>query len=150
MRAKAKEIALEYHKRGYNCSQSVLAALSKYYKLSEDKVLAIAAGFGGGLRSGEVCGAISGSVMAAGLAFPSVDPADKAAKRDIATISNKCVAAAKCQFGCVRCLELKKNGVSCEEMIGFMAESAEKLIIENKKIRRKQRWKSMKNSLHAD
>ena len=127
-----KDKALEYHMSGYNCAQSVIAALGEYTNLDEDTALAISAGFGGGVRSGEICGAISGAVMALGLAFPFNDANDTDAKKKISVLASRCVAEAKEKYGCVRCLELKSNGVSCAETIGYMAEVAEKLINENK------------------
>ena len=128
-----KDKALEYHLNGYNCAQSVLAACRDYYDLDEKTALAISAGFGGGVRSGEICGAISGAVMAAGLACPFNDAADSEAKARIASISKSCVKAVDEKYGCVRCLDLKKNAVSCPEIIGFMAETAENIIKETKK-----------------
>ncbi len=127
-----KDRAIEYHNNGFNCAQSVLAACSDYYDLDEKTVLAISAGFGGGMRSGEICGAISGAVMAEGLAFPFNDADNTAAKMKIATLAAETVNTAKKQYGCVRCFELKSNAVSCLEMIGFMAQTAEDIIKSNK------------------
>jgi C_GCAxxG_C_C family probable redox protein len=64
------ENASAHFKQGYNCSQSVFAALAPELGLDEATALKIASGFGGGVgRSGEVCGAVSGAVMALGLRF---------------------------------------------------------------------------------
>ena len=70
--------------------------------------------------------------MAAGLACPFNDAQDTEAKKKIATIASKSVDIVRDKYGCVRCIDLKKNGVSCPEIIGFMAETAEKIIKENK------------------
>lgn len=59
--------ALDYHKSGYNCAQSVFAACCEYTGMDEKTALAISAGFGGGARSGELCGAVTGAIMAEGL-----------------------------------------------------------------------------------
>lgn len=126
-----KEKALEYHQNGYNCAQSVIAACSEYTGLDEKTALAISAGFGGGARSGELCGAISGAIMSCGMAFPFNDSSDTAAKNKIAKLANQCVTAAKEKYGNVRCFDLKCNGVSCPEIIGFMAEVAEEFIKNN-------------------
>ena len=127
-----KDTALEYHLNGYNCAQSVLAACRDYYDIDEKTALAISAGFGGGVRSGEICGAISGAVMAAGLACPFNDAQDTEAKKKIAAIASKSVDIVRDKYGCVRCIDLKKSGVRCPEIIGFMAEAAENIIKENK------------------
>ena len=124
-----REKALDYHKKGYNCAQAVIAACSELTGLDEKTALAISAGFGGGLRSGEVCGAISGAVMALGMAYPFVDGSDAEAKQKIAELAKQCVAAAAEKYGKVRCSELKGN-IDCNEIICFMAETVEKMIRE--------------------
>ena len=124
-----REKALDYHKKGYNCAQAVIAACSELTGLDEKTALAISAGFGGGLRSGEVCGAISGAVMALGMAYPFVDGSDAEAKQKIAEIAKQCVAAAEEKYGKIRCSELK-GSIDCNEIICFMAETAEQMIRE--------------------
>lgn len=125
-----KEKALDWHKRGYNCAQAVVAACSELTGLDAKTALAISAGFGGGLRSGEVCGAVSGAVMAVGTAYPFTDSDDSEAKQKIADLAKQCVAAAAEKYGNVRCAELKGN-IDCNDIICFMAETAEKMIKNN-------------------
>ena len=48
MSVKRFELADSYHKRGFNCCQSVLAAFSDLTGLSEKDCLAIGGGFGSG------------------------------------------------------------------------------------------------------
>ena len=64
-----------FHDRGFSCSQSVLAAFTDVTGLSEEESFRIAAGFGRGAGTGELCGALSGAVMVLSLATP-MDPAD--------------------------------------------------------------------------
>lgn len=123
-----KELAIKYHDSGFNCAQAVLCACAEYTGLDEKTALAISAGFGGGLRSGEVCGAISGAVMALGLANPFTDSSDTAAKDKIAALAKECVAAGKEKFGCVHCSELKGDKSNCPYYIGEMAAIAEEMI----------------------
>jgi C_GCAxxG_C_C family probable redox protein len=53
----------------FNCAQSVLASCGPALGLDRDTCLRLAAPFGGGLaRSGETCGALTGALMALGLA----------------------------------------------------------------------------------
>ncbi len=42
------ELARQYHERGFNCAQSVLAPFAPEYGLSEDVALRISTGFGSG------------------------------------------------------------------------------------------------------
>ena len=75
--AKARELFL----RGYNCAQAVAAAFSDLTRLDENTVLKMASSFGGGVgHMKEVCGAVSGMALIAGLLYGDIDPADKATK----------------------------------------------------------------------
>ena len=82
-----QEESLRLHGCGFNCAQSVLAALGSYTGLDEKTALAVSGGFGGGVRCGEICGAASGAVMALGLAFPYSDGEDSVSKTRIAKLT---------------------------------------------------------------
>ena len=69
------EKARDYHKRGFNCCQSVLASFTDLTGMSEQECFDIAGGFGAGAGTGELCGAITGAAMTLGRLTP-VDPAD--------------------------------------------------------------------------
>ena len=123
-----REKAEKLHKSGFNCAQSVLGACGEYTGLDENTALAVSAGFGGGVRSGEICGAISGAVMAIGMAQQK-DPADPETKAKTAAQTKELVKAFREKYGCVRCVELKQAGVSCAELIEYAAQLAEEIII---------------------
>ena len=53
--------------RHYNCAQSVLIPFAKEAGLDEETAYKIASGFGSGMKTGKVCGAITGGAMALGL-----------------------------------------------------------------------------------
>ena len=65
-----REEATKLHESGFNCAQSVLCACGKYTGLDDKTALALSAGFGGGARCGEICGALSGAIMVLGLTNP--------------------------------------------------------------------------------
>lgn len=121
------EKATKLHQSGFNCAQSVLCACGDYTRLDEKTALAISAGFGGGIRSGEICGAISGAVMAIGVS-QSGDPGDPEVKAGTAAQTKQLVNFFREKYGCVRCLELKKAGKSCTELIENAARMAEEII----------------------
>ena len=65
-----REKAIENFEKGYNCSQSVLLAFQDLLPADEETLAKIACSFGGGIgRLREVCGAVSGMLMAAGLLY---------------------------------------------------------------------------------
>lgn len=63
-------MANEWHDRGFNCAQSVLAAFADRIGMPAQELMSLAGGFGAGTGTGELCGAVSGAVMALGLMTP--------------------------------------------------------------------------------
>ncbi len=64
------EVAVEKFLSGYNCAQSILYAFGPDLALDGETALRIATGFGGGMGgSGEVCGAVTGGILALGLKY---------------------------------------------------------------------------------
>ena len=83
MEAKARQ----YFEEHYNCAQSVFAPFALAFGMDVDKALKIATPFGGGMgHSGEICGAVTGGLMALGLArgISSYDREKKYACYDLA------------------------------------------------------------------
>lgn len=75
--------AEELFKEGYNCSQAVLIAFEDVHGLDRETAAKVASSFGGGLgRMREVCGAVSGMAMAAGLIYGYSDPKAKSEKAE--------------------------------------------------------------------
>lgn len=76
------DLAEKLFKEGYNCSQAVLGAFCEELGIDEEKAFMLSSSFGGGMgRLREVCGAVSGMFMVAGLASGYSDPADNDAKK---------------------------------------------------------------------
>ena len=68
---------------GYNCAQSVFTAFCDLHGMDEKEALRLSSSFGGGMgRMREVCGALSGIFMAAGLLYGYDSPDDKDAKTE--------------------------------------------------------------------
>ena len=63
--------AKEYHEKGLNCGQSVLLAFTDVTGFTEAQSMALASGFGGGLRCGGVCGVVNAAAVALGMVCPS-------------------------------------------------------------------------------
>ncbi len=74
------EIAGSLFDRNFNCAQSVFAAFAVRLGMNESTMLKMASPFGGGVaRRGQVCGAVSGGLLALGLARGADDPSGKEA-----------------------------------------------------------------------
>lgn len=108
------ELANTYHHSGYNCAQSVLAAFEDLTHISKIQAAAIAGGFGGGMGGSgkEVCGAISGGVMALSLMSPFLNPSDKAEKRKMYAIIRDFRKRFHALFSYTICGDLLRNKVS--------------------------------------
>ncbi len=63
--------AMEFHEKGLNCGQAVLLAFTDVTGLTEQQSMAIASGFGGGLRCGGVCGVVNAAAVVLGTAYPA-------------------------------------------------------------------------------
>ena len=63
--------AKEYHEKGLNCGQSVLLAFTDVTGFTEEQSMALASGFGGGLRCGGSCGVVNAAAVVLGMAYPS-------------------------------------------------------------------------------
>ena len=62
------KLAAELFLKGYNCSQSVVVAFSDVTGMTPRHAARISSSFGGGMgRMREVCGAVSGMLLVAGL-----------------------------------------------------------------------------------
>ncbi len=64
------DVAVDKFMSGYNCAQSVLYAYGPELGLDSETALRVATGLGGGLGGrGEVCGAVTGGILALGLKY---------------------------------------------------------------------------------
>jgi len=109
------ETALENFAEGFNCAQSVFAAFSEKYALPRESALRIAGGFGGGMRSGEICGAVSGAVMVIGLRYGQTASGDREAKALCGEKTREFLNAFKEKHGSIICRELLGYDVSTQE-----------------------------------
>jgi C_GCAxxG_C_C family probable redox protein len=101
------ETAATYFERKFNCAQSVLAAFAPGLGMDEQTALRLASPLGGGLaRRGEVCGAVSGALLALGLARGSDTPAGKEQTYRLA------------QDFLVR-FEQRHGSLTCRELLGY-------------------------------
>lgn len=103
-------LARAYFLEGYNCSQSVLLAFHEDLELDKETAARMASSFGGGMgRLREVCGAVSGMLLALGLFCGYSDPKDRDGK--------------KAQYALIQSLAAKfqeKNGsIVCRELLAL-------------------------------
>jgi C_GCAxxG_C_C family probable redox protein len=64
------EVAVQEFLSGYNCAQSILYAYGPDLGLDGETALKVATGLGGGMGGrGEICGAVTGGILALGLKY---------------------------------------------------------------------------------
>ena len=62
-----RELAESYFRQGYNCAQSVFLAFAEELGLPVEQAALLSGGMGGGIgRMREMCGALSGAILAMG------------------------------------------------------------------------------------
>ena len=99
--------ARDLFKNGYNCAQAVACAFCDLTGIDENTAYTLASSFGGGLgRLREVCGAVSGMAMVAGLLYGYTKDDEPIKKAEhyklIQTLANKF----KEKAGSIVCREL--------------------------------------------
>ena len=94
-------------KEGYNCSQAVVVAFCDVTKMDEKTALALSSSFGGGMgRLREVCGAVSGMFMVAGLLYGYTSPTDNEQKKAHYALIQAMAQKFKDKTGSIICREL--------------------------------------------
>jgi len=102
-----KEVALQRFSQGYNCAQAVFTVFATAKNLDIETARQIAALFGGGIaRSGEICGAINGGLMALGLNLATFDPTDHEAKDRLNQLGQEFISRFEARFGNRHCRNL--------------------------------------------
>ena len=124
-----------YFTEGYNCAQSVALAFADLLGADEETLKAVAAPFGGGMgRLREVCGAVSGMFIAAGLALRA-DTLDRNEKNALYALEREMARLFAEQTGSIVCRELlltrphgdthNSQKPKCRELVGIAARIAE-------------------------
>jgi len=101
------KIAAACFDQGFNCAQAVLSAFASEAGLAEESALRLASPFGGGIgRRGQVCGALSGALMALGLRRGNDTPQGKEETYRLAG-----------EF--VKIFEERNGSILCRDLIGY-------------------------------
>lgn len=111
------EEAISHFNEGYNCAQSVLLAMQKYWEVKNPLEPRVASAFGGGIgRRGSVCGALTGGVIAIGLRYGTNTPSSNAREQ-----------AYSMALGFYERFEKECGSVLCRDLIGYDLTNPEEL-----------------------
>lgn len=104
------EYAVEMFMKGYNCAQSVVVAFCDVTGLTEEFAAKLSSSFGGGMgRMREVCGAVSGMLMVAGLLYGYATPGDDVSKLAHYQLVQALAGKFREKEGSIVCREILKN-----------------------------------------
>ena len=112
----------------YNCAQSVLVPFAKDCGLTEAQAYKVGACFGAGMKSGYVCGAVTGCLMVLGMLDKNENE-----------LTQKVLADFKARHqGCLNCTELlkvnedagKPKKPHCDGLVYEMIKEIEKILAE--------------------
>ena len=142
--------AIDLFKEGYNCSQAVFLAFEDKYNIDRPTAIRLSSSFGGGMgRLREVCGAVSGMFMVAGLLYGYNDPRDYDIKKEHYARIQQLAKEFEMLNGSIICRELlglgtEKEGPApehrteeyykkrpCAELVGMATAIMEQYILEN-------------------
>ena len=95
---------------GYNCAQAITVAFSDVTGLDKDFSARMASSFGGGIgRLREVCGAVSGMVMVAGILYGYDANSEESAKKEHYTLVQELAGKFREEVGSIVCRDILKN-----------------------------------------
>ena len=102
--------AVELFEGGYNCAQAVAVAFADLIGMEEKKVAAMASSFGGGMgRMREVCGAVSGMLLVAGILYGYDTPGDDEVKKAHYQLVQQMAGKFRQEAGSIICREILDN-----------------------------------------
>ena len=102
--------AAELFLGGYNCAQAVVVAFCDELGMTEAQAARMASSFGGGMgRMREVCGAVSGMLLVAGILYGYDTPGDDVSKKRHYTLVQQLAGQFREEVGSIVCREILKN-----------------------------------------
>lgn len=124
--AKAVEI---FDVEDFNCAQAVYLAFNDLYDVDRRIAIEVASSLGGGMAIGEVCGALSASLLVVGHERPFANPQDKDSKQLNKDSCKQLAEEFQLDNGSLYCRNLKEEGPdyknlkkrSCSELVRHAA-----------------------------
>ena len=105
-----REKAAELFLQGYNCAQAMMVAYCDVTGLTPAFAAKLSSSFGGGMgRMREVCGAVSGMLMVAGLVYGYDTPGDDVSKKAHYHLVQHLAGKFREEAGSIVCREILKN-----------------------------------------
>ena len=101
---------------GVNCCQAILLTYGGILGLARESALRLGTGFGGGMaRHGEVCGAVTGSIMAISIKYGMSKKSDDDARDKTYELVTELIDKFKSKHGSILCKDLLGCDISTTE-----------------------------------
>lgn len=101
-----------YFDQNYNCAESILRAGNEYYELGlHDRDMILVGGFGGGIQSGNTCGAILAAVSVLSMKYVEAKAHES---QNINPVVNMLLDKFKEKYGSILCCDIKPQSFKPE------------------------------------
>lgn len=115
--------ASEYHKQGFTCGEAMIKAYNDEHNTNIP--ISLGSGMGAGFTVGSVCGAVGAAAVIIG----SLKGRDTNTEQNNArNYTKELMLSVKERFGTELCKDVKKNGISCAEIIEYTYENLNKML----------------------
>lgn len=99
-----RESLTKFSGGGFFCSQAVFATLGEQLGIERKQALRLATGFGAGISyQGDICGAVSGAIMAIGLKHGNDEPSEIDLRNKAIFLTQELLQRIKAKHGCYTC-----------------------------------------------
>lgn len=109
------KMAKDYYANGYSCAQAVACAFGDVIGLPVEQIAGLLSCFGGGFRSGEICGVVSGAAVVLGARWPHSRMDDMEAKGFAGEKMKEFNRRFLELFPAVRCADIKELPIALEK-----------------------------------
>ena len=99
----------------YNCAQSVIVPFADVIGMDEDTAYRMGANFGGGMKMGSVCGAVTGALMVLGSLYGQHNLADKDSRETSNEVADRMTMGFAEACGSCICKEILGYDISTPE-----------------------------------
>jgi len=110
-----QESAVDIFSKNFNCAQSVISVFCDKYGMDKETALKISGGLGGGFRSGDICGAVSGAVLVIGLKYGHCIEGDLDMKRNCNSKTIEFLNEFRAQNKAITCRDILQCDISTPE-----------------------------------
>lgn len=115
--------ASEYHKQGFTCGEAIIKTYNEEHNTNIP--ISLGSGMGAGFTVGSVCGAVGAATVIIG-SLKGRESNDET--NDARRYTKELMTDMKEKYGTEICRDLKKNGVSCAEIIEYTYENLNRIL----------------------